>query len=160
MVNRSLREMVREFALAFGASHNPNLWVKLVQEEVNEFENAFKAIIINPGMDRHELRVATAELLKEVIDVSYVCNGLFLMLEDYNGPAVEIDEGLILSVEVISNIVQNTYPIEKFQIAFERVHASNMSKLGEDGKPVRRDDGKIMKGPNYRAPYLMDLINP
>jgi predicted HAD superfamily Cof-like phosphohydrolase len=32
------------------------------------------------------------------------------------------------------------------------VHDSNMSKLGEDGKPVRRDDGKILKGPNYWKP--------
>ena len=39
-----------------------------------------------------------------------------------------------------------------------RVHESNMSKLGPDGKPIRRDDGKILKGPNYRPPYLSDLV--
>lgn len=33
---------------------------------------------------------------------------------------------------------------------FAEVHASNMSKLGEDGKPILRPDGKILKGPNYR----------
>ena len=37
---------------------------------------------------------------------------------------------------------------------FEEVHKSNMSKLGDDGKPVHRDDGKVMKGPNYRLPDL------
>ena len=42
--------------------------------------------------------------------------------------------------------------------AFKRVHESNMSKLGEDGKPIYREDGKVMKGPNYKAPNLDDLI--
>jgi NTP pyrophosphatase (non-canonical NTP hydrolase) len=36
------------------------------------------------------------------------------------------------------------------QGAFEAVHRSNMSKLGADGKPVRREDGKLLKGPDYR----------
>ncbi len=44
------------------------------------------------------------------------------------------------------------------QSAFNRVHASNMSKLGEDGKPIRREDGKILKGPNYFEPELIDLV--
>ena len=38
--------------------------------------------------------------------------------------------------------------------AFAEVHASNMSKMGEDGKAIRRDDGKVLKGPNYREPDL------
>ena len=42
--------------------------------------------------------------------------------------------------------------------AFSRVHASNMSKLDENGKPIYRDDGKVMKGPNYKPPTLDDLI--
>lgn len=44
------------------------------------------------------------------------------------------------------------------QTAHNRVHASNMSKLGEDGKPIRREDGKILKGPNYFEPSLIDLV--
>ena len=42
---------------------------------------------------------------------------------------------------------------------FERVHQSNMSKLGEDGKPIYREDGKVMKGPNYQPPKLDDLFD-
>ena len=42
---------------------------------------------------------------------------------------------------------------------FERVHESNMSKLGLDGKPIKRADGKVTKGPNYHPPYLDDLIS-
>ena len=45
------------------------------------------------------------------------------------------------------------------EIALDRVHKSNMSKLGLDGKPIRRSDGKILKGPNYEPPYLNDLVS-
>ena len=43
--------------------------------------------------------------------------------------------------------------------ALDRVHKSNMSKLGINGKPIRRADGKVLKGPNYQPPILNDLIN-
>ena len=42
--------------------------------------------------------------------------------------------------------------------ALRRVHRSNMSKLGEDGKPIYRKDGKVLKGPNYKPPDLSDLV--
>ena len=41
--------------------------------------------------------------------------------------------------------------------ALDRVHKSNLSKL-VDGKPLRREDGKVLKGPNYAPPFLTDLI--
>ena len=42
--------------------------------------------------------------------------------------------------------------------AISRVHESNMSKLDDNGKPIYRADGKVLKGPNYKEPYLLDLI--
>ena len=42
--------------------------------------------------------------------------------------------------------------------ALDRVHKSNMSKLDEDGNPIYREDGKVLKGPNYKPPYLEDLF--
>ena len=42
--------------------------------------------------------------------------------------------------------------------AMHRVHESNMSKLDEDGKPIYREDGKVLKGPNYKPPNLEDLV--
>ena len=42
--------------------------------------------------------------------------------------------------------------------ALDRVHVSNMTKLGEDGLPIYREDGKVLKGPNYKPPTLTDLI--
>jgi predicted HAD superfamily Cof-like phosphohydrolase len=41
---------------------------------------------------------------------------------------------------------------------FREVHVSNMSKLGEDGKPIYREDGKVMKGPNYKPPNLKQYV--
>ena len=41
---------------------------------------------------------------------------------------------------------------------FDEVHRSNMSKLGEDGKPIYREDGKVLKGPNYKPPNLYDTV--
>jgi len=42
---------------------------------------------------------------------------------------------------------------------FRRVHASNMSKLGEDGKPVYNEYGKVMKGENYQPPNLTEVVD-
>ena len=41
---------------------------------------------------------------------------------------------------------------------FREVHESNMSKLGADGKPVYREDGKVLKGPNFFNPQLAELL--
>jgi len=42
--------------------------------------------------------------------------------------------------------------------AVRRVHLSNMSKLGLDGKPIKNAQGKVIKGPNYKKPKLTDLV--
>ena len=41
---------------------------------------------------------------------------------------------------------------------FEEVQSSNMSKLGEDGKPIYNENGKVMKGPNYFKPNLNKFV--
>lgn len=41
---------------------------------------------------------------------------------------------------------------------FAEVHDSNMSKLGEDGKPIYREDGKVLKGPHFRPPNLAPML--
>ena len=70
-----------------------------------------------------------AETLKELADLVYVC---FQYAENMEWDLEE---------------------------ALDRVHKSNMSKLGIDGKPIYRRDGKVLKGPNYEPPILNDLIN-
>ena len=41
---------------------------------------------------------------------------------------------------------------------FDEVHASNMSKLGNDGRPLKREDGKVLKGPNFFEPDLKSIL--
>ena len=41
---------------------------------------------------------------------------------------------------------------------FNEIQRSNMSKLGANGKPIYREDGKVMKGPNYKKANLIDLV--
>lgn len=41
---------------------------------------------------------------------------------------------------------------------FDEIQRSNMSKLGEDGEPIYREDGKVMKGPNYFKPDLKSIL--
>jgi predicted HAD superfamily Cof-like phosphohydrolase len=43
--------------------------------------------------------------------------------------------------------------------SFREVHVSNMSKLGEDGKPIYREDGKVMKGPKFKPPALQEVLD-
>jgi len=42
---------------------------------------------------------------------------------------------------------------------FQEVQSSNMSKLGEDGKPIYNEAGKVMKGPKYFKPDLTKFVN-
>ena len=66
--------------------------------------------------------------LKELADLVYVCYGYAVTF------GWDLDEAL------------------------RRVHESNMSKLNEEGRPIYRRDGKVLKGPNYFEPNLEDLV--
>lgn len=57
---------------------------------------------------------------------------------------------------IIGTAITFGLPLE---LVFNRVHESNMSKLGNDGKPIYREDGKVIKGPNYQPPKLEDLFD-
>lgn len=46
----------------------------------------------------------------------------------------------------------------KIEEVFEEIQASNMSKLGGDGKPIYREDGKVLKGPNYFKPDIDKVL--
>jgi len=48
---------------------------------------------------------------------------------------------------------------DKIEEVFNEIHRSNMSKLGEDGKPIYREDGKVLKGPAYTRPDIASIIN-
>jgi len=48
---------------------------------------------------------------------------------------------------------------DKIEEVFNEIHRSNMSKLGADGKPIYREDGKVLKGPSYTKPDIVSIIN-
>ena len=47
----------------------------------------------------------------------------------------------------------------KIEEVFEEIQRSNMSKLGKDGKPIYRDDGKVLKGPEYFKPNIQAILD-
>jgi predicted HAD superfamily Cof-like phosphohydrolase len=47
---------------------------------------------------------------------------------------------------------------DKIEEVFNEIQRSNMSKLGEDGKPIYREDGKVLKGPNYFKPNIKAIL--
>jgi len=47
---------------------------------------------------------------------------------------------------------------DKIVEVFEEIQRSNMSKLGSDGKPIYREDGKVLKGPNYFKPDIAKIL--
>ena len=74
------------------------------------------------------------------------------------GDAVEVADALgdmmyILCGTILSHGMQHI--IEEI---FEEIQASNMSKLGANGKPIYREDGKVMKGPNYFKPNIGAIL--
>ena len=74
------------------------------------------------------------------------------------------DENLLEVADALTDILYVTYGAgHAFGIdldkCFEDVQNSNMSKLGEDGKPIYNEAGKVMKGPNYFKPDLSKYLN-
>ena len=73
-------------------------------------------------------------------------------------------ENLLEVADALTDILYVTYGAgHAFGIdldkCFEEVQNSNMSKLGEDGKPIYNESGKVMKGPNYFKPDLSKYLN-
>jgi len=76
-----------------------------------------------------------------------------------NNDLVEVADALgdmlyILCGTIIEHGMQ--YKIEE---VFNEIQRSNMSKLGEDGKPIYREDGKVLKGPNYFKPNIIEILD-
>lgn len=106
------------------------LGLKLIEEETEEFREAVENLFENTegGEGEDVLNESREDLVKELTDLLYVCHWTATRI------GIDVNE------------------------AFRRVHASNMSKLGPDGKPVKREDGKVLKGPGYHAPDLSDIV--
>jgi len=130
------KKSVQEFITAFDA--NPD-WAALVQEEAKE------------------VLEAVSNLLKEVTDLVYVMDGYVITNGEPDDDAAVITKEVNAAVQWVESLGL-IFDITAAEEAFRRVHASNMSKLDDNGKPIRRADGKILKGPNYKPPVLSDLV--
>jgi predicted HAD superfamily Cof-like phosphohydrolase len=104
------------------------LWGTLIEEESQECIEALIDMVARIERGETPTREQAMHLLKEIADLRYVAGGLAVAL------GMDLEE------------------------ADAAVHESNMSKLDDNGRPVRRDDGKVMKGPNYRAPDLSKMV--
>lgn len=132
---KSREDSLQEFHSAFGHPVDEVMTVdgmelrrSLIVEEFTELMSEMSQVSIALARGRKPKLEVRENLLKELCDLQYVISGMAVAF------------GLPL------------------QVAFNRVHASNMSKLGEDGKPIYREDGKVLKGPNYEPPDLKDLV--
>lgn len=171
---------VKEFHEKFGVDPVPfvkafPLRVELIREEAKELSIALA--------EKDEVAFIDA-----LTDLQYVVYGAFITLgiedeslfEEYTGTDsfdIERLEGLIdTTVRIMFNerkfehvmgamrdIVYYIDGVGKalgydLDGAFAEVHRSNMSKLGDDGKPVKRIDGKVLKGPSYTPPNLAPFV--
>lgn len=103
-----------------------------------------------PSLPDNEIRTLYLERLKK--DFS-----LYLKAEE--------DDDLKEIIKTIGTIFQTCFEYSReygipLSEVFDEIHSSNMTKLGPNGKPVRREDGKVLKGPNYRIHNVRSVIEP
>ena len=118
---------------------------EMVQTFMETFGQEVKVKPEFPNAETVELRIELiAEELEELWDA---CN----------------DKDIVGVADALTDILYVTYGAgHAFGIdldaCFAEVQRSNMSKLGEDGKPIYREDGKVMKGPKYSEPDLESIL--
>jgi predicted HAD superfamily Cof-like phosphohydrolase len=125
--------------------------MKHVIESVEEFHNSFGVKNeLEPTKIARQISDLRYKLMKEEND-EYLeaCHEKNLVaIADALGDQLYILCGTILA-HGMQHVIEDV---------FNEIHASNMSKLGEDGKPIYRYDGKVLKGPNYFRPNLTKFI--
>ena len=136
-MNKTNEEYIKEFHKAFRLPIEEDITVPLLKlrktliaEEVKELFEELDIVIKKLEAGEEVSKENYVNMLKEMSDVQVVLSGT------------------AVSIKQLRNLHE----------AFIRVHESNMSKLGEDGKPIYREDDKVLKGPNYKKPNLEDLI--
>jgi predicted HAD superfamily Cof-like phosphohydrolase len=75
-----------------------------------------------------------------------------------NNDLVEIADALGDMLYILCGTIIEHGLHDKIEAVFEEIQRSNMSKLDSNGKPIYREDGKVMKGPNYFKPDFSKII--
>ncbi len=76
-----------------------------------------------------------------------------------NGDLVEVADALGDMLYILCGTILEHGMQYKIEEVFEEIQRSNMSKLGEDGRPIYREDGKVLKGPNYFKPDIQAILD-
>ncbi|CAL2105369.1 Predicted phosphohydrolase, Cof family, HAD superfamily [Tenacibaculum sp. 190524A02b] len=119
---------------------------------VHEFHEAFglgikKQPTAHIGKDRNLLRY---NLMKEE-------NEEYLEAAE-NNDLIEVADALGDMLYILCGTIIEHGMQHKIEEVFNEIQRSNMSKLGEDGKPIYREDGKVLKGPNYFKPDIKSIF--
>ena len=118
-------------------------------ELVGDFMEAFgQSVQVDPTWPDFNTRELRLELIAEELDE----------LSD-----AVADRDMVQIADALTDILYVVYGTgHAFGIdldeCFQEVHSSNMSKLGSNGKPIHREDGKVMKGPGYFEPDLEGIL--
>ena len=122
-----------------------------LQQQAIEFRTCYE-VQNSPDNSDMQLRLIREEY-QEFIEAEAIINGeTTATLYDYENALKELADLVYVCFQYAENREWDLLT------ALNRVHQSNMSKLDENKRPIRRDDGKILKGPNYKPPYLTDLV--
>ena len=122
-------------------------------EQLLQFQRAYNSTINSKptliSEDDYTLRYRLGN--EELIEYFDACK---------DGDLIEVADALADQLYILLGTMISHGMQDVIEDIFDEVHRSNMSKLGEDGKPIYREDGKILKGPNYSPPnvskYLAD----
>ena len=74
------------------------------------------------------------------------------------GDLIEVADALGDMLYILCGTILEHGMQHKIEEVFEAIQQSNMSKLGPDGKPIYREDGKVLKGPKYFKPDLKRIL--
>ena len=75
-----------------------------------------------------------------------------------NNDLVEVADALGDMLYILCGTILEHGMQYKIEEVFDEIQRSNMSKLGADGKPIYREDGKVLKGPNYFKPDILKIL--
>lgn len=148
------RMVLSEFIYEFGASLDPNFWSTMVLEEAKELAESYEqGDLLNCA--------------KELADLRYVMLGLYTCMTDATSNLVNNREHPLFKnmIEAGEHILPflngagSMYAWEVMDDVFMAIHESNMTKLGDDGRPIRNEAGKLQKGPNYIPPVLDNFFD-
>lgn len=75
-----------------------------------------------------------------------------------NNDLIEVADALGDMLYILCGTILEHGMQHKIEEVFNEIQRSNMSKLGADGKPIYREDGKVLKGPNYFKPNIKEIL--